>query len=140
MTTQIHFVLDRSGSMNTIVNDTIGGYNSFVNSQKKETTDGKCTMSLYQFDHEFETVYENMDIKEVPPLDTKTFVPRGSTALLDAMGTVIRNVGDIDGKGILVFLTDGEENASSKFTKEHIFDLIKAKEKEGWAVVFLGAN
>ena len=123
------FLLDRSGSMQTIRDDTIGGYNSFVASQ----TGG--TMSLILFDHEVLEVYKDVPMNEVKPLTD--FAPRGSTALLDAMGHVLKTY---TGKKTVVVLTDGYENASKKFTHEHIKDLIDMKKKEGWDFVYLGAD
>ena len=126
-------VLDRSGSMSTVLDDTIGGYNSFV-----ETQHGG-TMSLYVFDHELSNVYDEVPISNVIPLNKTSYVPRGSTALLDALGHILKK--DYDGdKVIMIILTDGEENASTKYTHEHIKDLIEMRTKEGWDFVYIGAN
>jgi hypothetical protein len=121
-------LLDRSGSMNTCREDTIGGFNAFIETQKQHGG----TMTLCLFDHEFQTVYEKMPIEDVPPLQ---FVPRGSTALYDAIGNVLKM--DLTGDVMVVILTDGEENASTKYTAEHIKDLIELKP---WTFVYLGAN
>ena len=129
------FILDRSGSMQSCWDDTIGGYNSFVDSQKELGG----TMTLVQFDHEYSVTYTAKPVAEVEPLTRKTFVPRGSTALLDAMGRTIK-----EWKGsaapTVIILTDGLENASTKYTKAHIKDLVEQKEKEGWVFMYLGAN
>ena len=135
---KIYFILDRSGSMQTCVDDTIGGYNTFVNSQKKENP--TSTMNLYLFDNEYNTVYENKIMNDVPLLDENTFIPRGSTSLLDAIGKTIKTAEHIDGTKIVVILTDGHENTSNTYTKEHIEDLIKMKESIGWNFIFLAAN
>jgi hypothetical protein len=129
------FLLDRSGSMESCWDDTIGGFNAFLVEQK--ATGG--TLTLIQFDHEYQMTYERVKIDEVKGLTRETYKPRGSTALLDAIGRLIK-----DWKGTsnpsVVILTDGQENASHSFTKAHIKDLIEAKTKEGWTFAYLGAN
>jgi hypothetical protein len=129
------FVLDRSGSMDVCRDDTIGGYNTFVDAQKEQGG----TMTLVLFDHEIETVYENTPVAEVKPLDRDTFVPRGSTALLDAIGHVLKM--NLPNDTTVIVLTDGDENSSVKYTADHIKDLIEMREKtDGWSFVYLGAN
>ena len=129
------FLLDRSGSMESCWDDTIGGFNSFLSDQK--ATGG--TLTLIQFDHEYQVTCERTNIDDIKPLTRETYKPRGSTALLDAIGRLIK-----DWKGAsnpsVVILTDGLENASHKFTKAHIKDLIEAKTKDGWTFAYLGAN
>ena len=129
------FLLDRSGSMETCWDDTIGGFNAFLNEQK---ADGG-TLTLIQFDHEYQLIYENKPIGEVPPLTRETFKPRGSTALLDAVGRAIKEV-RTQTIPTYVILTDGLENSSRKFTKAHIKDLIEERQKDGWTFAYLGAN
>jgi hypothetical protein len=121
-------LLDRSGSMNSCREDTIGGFNAFIEAQKQYGG----TMTLCLFDHEFQVVYEKMPIEDVPPLN---FVPRGSTALYDAIGNVLKM--DLTGDVMVAILTDGEENASTKYTADHIKDLIELKP---WTFVYIGAN
>ena len=130
------FLLDRSGSMESCLADTIGGYNSFVHSQKGLGG----TMALYYFDHEFTPMYTKTPIEEVKDITTETYVPRGATALLDAIGQLIKTEETDGAAKMVVILTDGEENASKKYTKAHIKDLVEAKEKDGWQFVYLGAN
>lgn len=129
------FLLDRSGSMESCWDDTIGGFNAFLNDQK--ASGGNLT--LIQFDHEYNMTCERTKIADVAPLTRDTYKPRGSTALLDAIGRFIK-----DWKGAsnpsVVILTDGQENSSQKFTKSHIKDLIEHKTKEGWTFAYLGAN
>ena len=129
------FLLDRSGSMESCWDDTIGGFNAFLNEQK--ATGG--TLTLIQFDHEYQMTYERVKIEEVAALTRETYKPRGSTALLDAVGRFVK-----DWKGAsnpsVVILTDGQENASKKYTKDHIKDLIEQKTKDGWTFAYLGAN
>lgn len=141
----ITFVLDRSGSMEAIKQDTIGGFNTFIENQKK--LPGECRLTLVQFDHIYEFVHKGLPIKEVPPLQ---FEPRGSTALLDAIGRAINETGtrlgmlpneDRPAKVVFAILTDGEENASNEFSFRQIQDMIKHQsESYNWQFVFLGAN
>ena len=134
MTTRV-FLLDRSGSMDVCRDDTIGGYNSFIDSQKPLGG----TMSLYQFDHDFLTVYENVPIDKVVPLTRDTFEPRGSTSLLDAMGKILKL--DLPRDTSVIILTDGDENTSRTYTSEHIKDLVESRQtRDNWSFVYLGAN
>lgn len=130
------FILDRSGSMEACRDDTIGGFNAFVEDQKAQRPEDKLT--LVQFDHEIVRTFENVPLKDVRPLTRETFVPRGSTALLDAIGDTIKGVSDPN--PMLIILTDGEENSSRTYTKAHIKDLMEQKQKDGWKVIYLGAN
>lgn len=146
--TDITIILDRSGSMQSVQADTIGGYNSFIAAQAK--LPGVASMSLVQFDDRYEVVYGGVASAQVKPLDDLTFVPRGSTALLDAIGRTINDVGarlaalpeySRPSKVILVILTDGQENASRQFNRQQVFGLIThQREVYGWDFVFLGAN
>ena len=129
------FILDRSGSMETCRDDTIGGFNAFLREQQA----GGGTLTLVLFDHEYQVVYGNKPITDCPPLTAQTFVPRGSTALLDAIGRAIKAV-PAGTQPTVVILTDGQENASQQYTKAHIKDLIEEKTKAGWTFVYLGAN
>jgi uncharacterized protein YegL len=145
MATHIHFILDRSGSMDDCLDDTIGGFNSFLRSQQELVTSDKCTLSLYQFDHEYEVVYQEKDIKDVQRLDRTTFVPRGNTALYDAIGLTVKSVSQLkynsDDKIVIVILTDGFENMSKEYNQSSISRLIKEYDaKENWSFVFLAAN
>ncbi len=144
----ITIVLDRSGSMSNVATDTIGGFNTFLDSQKK--TPGTATFTLHQFDGKFETVVNAEDIQKVQDLTSKTFVPRGMTALLDAIGRSVTDAGarleklpegERPAKVIFVILTDGYENSSREFTREQIFKMVEhQKEKYSWEFVYLGAN
>jgi uncharacterized protein YegL len=145
---EISVVLDRSGSMSSIVNQTISGYNEFMHGQK--TVDADIKVSLVQFDHEYEVKYEAIPIVEVPELDHKTYVPRGMTALLDAIGRTIKNTkqrhANMDkderpDKVIFVIITDGHENSSVQYRRGEIFEEINYLEKMmNWEFVYLGAN
>ena len=96
--TEIAFVLDRSGSMNPIAADAIGGFNTFLASQ--QALPGEARLTLVLFDHEYLVVHDNVAIRQVPPLDAKTFVPRGMTALLDAVGRTIDEIGLVETEDI----------------------------------------
>ncbi|NTW90933.1 MAG: VWA domain-containing protein [Erysipelotrichaceae bacterium] len=144
----VEFVIDRSGSMGSILADTIGGYNTFVGEQKKQ--EGECTFSLTQFDNTIENVYDFVNINEVPELTNQTFIPRGMTSLLDAIGDRIIACGnkladikeeDRPEKVIFVILTDGEENSSRKFSNDKIKEMISHQtDKYMWEFIFLAAN
>jgi len=146
--TDIVFVLDRSGSMQSVATDTIGGFNKFIEDQK--AIPGDVTVSLYQFDNEYEPVFEGIKLLDVKPLSDKTFVPRGSTALLDAVGRTINAVGSRlsalkeekrPGKVLFVIITDGAENSSREFRIEKIKEMVTHQtDSYQWSFVFLGAN
>jgi len=147
-TTAIHVVLDRSGSMGRVTSDVIGGFNTFLKEQKAEK--GKATISLAQFDNVYEVVYDSKPLSKAPDLDEKTYVPRASTALLDAVGRTISaysakfvkmSKAKRPGKVLFLIMTDGLENASSEYTKEQVAKLIKEhEEKNEWKFVFIGAS
>lgn len=138
-------VLDRSGSMAACKSDAEGGLNAFVEEQKKGP--GKATYTLVQFDGEYEVVHKGIDIQAVGPF---TLSPRGSTALLDAVGRAIVETGDRikampegDRPGLVVFaiLTDGEENASREYTNAKVREMISHQQDVyKWQFTFLGAN
>ncbi len=146
--TDITIILDRSGSMQSIKEAAIKGFNSFLKEQQKSETD--AVLTLVQFDHEYEVVFESVAIKDVKKLNHKTFSPRGTTALLDAIGVTINNVKNRikllkdESKPenvLIVVITDGYENASNKFTREKIFKKISKREKkDNWKFVFIGTN
>ena len=129
------FILDRSGSMENCRSDTIGGFNAFLREQK--ALGG--TLSLVLFDHEYTPVYSNKAIEDVEPMTEETFVPRGSTALLDAIGKTLKAI-EPGRTPIVAILTDGFENASTTYTKAHIRDLVEQKTADGWTFLYLGAN
>ncbi len=143
--TEIVVVLDRSGSMSAVREDMVGGLNRFVKDQKK--LPDKARFTLVQFDTEYETVCDGMDLGKVGTLD---LVPRGCTALLDAIGRTIHLTDDRltkltskakPSKVLFLIITDGHENSSHEFTKKQILEMIKQqKDKNKWEFVFLGAN
>lgn len=143
--TDITMVIDRSGSMRSCQSDAEGGVNHFISEQKK--ADGNANLTLMQFDSIVETVHCGKDIREV---GTYTLSPRGSTALLDAVGRAINETGirlsnmkeeDRPGFVVFVIVTDGQENSSSEFDRQQIRDMIQhQEEKYKWQFTFLGAN
>jgi hypothetical protein len=139
---RIFFILDRSGSMTSIKDETIGGFNAFLAGQKE--VPGKVTVSLVQFDHEYLVVHDNVPLESVPDLDRNSFVPRGYTALYDAVGRTINSFKDDnpeDTKTIVAILTDGQENASKEYNYAGVKQLISQVEADhGWEVLFLGTN
>lgn len=146
---EIIVALDRSGSMSTVRNDTIGGFNTFVSDQRREAK-GDVKLTLVQFDDQYEINYNGMPIQDVSPLTEATYTPRGMTALLDAVGKTINTVGDRLAKTpenerpslvIFVTLTDGQENASKEFKLAQIKTMITHQtEKYNWQFLFLGAD
>lgn len=151
----ILFVLDRSGSMESICDDTIGGFNQFVSAQKRQS--GSVTLSLVQFDHEYDTISSFAPLQHFAGISRDTYKPRGRTALLNALGRAIRETGqrlaempeaDRPGKVIAVVITDGKENASheefdmnKRYTWAQVSEMIKTqREKYSWDFVFLGAD
>ena len=139
--THVSFVLDRSGSMYQCLTDTIGGFNCFIENQKKDNENG--LMSLYFFNNSYSTIYQKKTIGDVEELTTQVYRPSGGTALLDSIGTTITNVAKETHTTppTIVILTDGYENSSTVYTQSHINDLIKLyKEKDNWNFVFLAAN
>ena len=146
--TEIVIILDRSGSMQNLAEDTIGGFNSFVNEQKKETGEARLTAVL--FDNEYEILHDGVNIQDVPVLTEKEYYARGMTAMLDAVGKTINDVGerlakteekDRPGKVIFVITTDGMENASKEFKKSQIKEMIERQQNVySWKFLFLGAN
>jgi len=143
---ELVFVLDRSGSMYSIREDAIGGFNRFLADHKAVPGDAKFTLVL--FDHEYIKPFNRVALGEITELTDATYVPRGSTALLDAVGQTIDDLGNAYShdnhkpeKVIFVILTDGEENASHKYSREAVAQRIDHQTKKyGWEFVFLGAN
>ena len=144
--TDITVILDRSGSMYSTVKDAIGGFNSFIETQKK--AEGEATLTLIQFDHEYLVSYEAKPIADVEPLNSVTYVPRGNTALIDAMGRTFNAISarlkpikkEFRPKQIVVIITDGEENASREFKLEDVNSKITKLKTKGYEIIFIGAN
>ena len=146
--TEIISLVDRSGSMQSILDDAIGGFNTFLRSQQDQP--GEAKLSLILFDHEYQIVHQAVDIQQVEPLNQDTYVPRGSTALLDAVGKTIDAVGERlaataesekPSQVIVSILTDGYENASQTYSKPKVAEMIQHQtEKYNWAFEFQAAN
>ncbi|HHZ00598.1 MAG TPA: hypothetical protein PLV23_08410 [Sedimentibacter sp.] len=146
--TELVFILDRSGSMAGLETDTIGGFNSVLDKQKKEEGDALVTTVL--FDHDYELLHDRINIKNLEGISAKEYYVRGTTALLDAMGRTINYIGnaisdtakeDRPDKVVFVIITDGMENSSQEFSKDKVKAMIEKQKKEySWEFVFLGAN
>lgn len=145
--TEIIFLLDRSGSMGGLESDTIGGFNAFI--EKQRQLEGEIIVTVVLFDDRYEILWNGVKAEEAKLTDKEYFV-RGTTALLDAVGKTILDVGyrlsrtkeeERPGKVIFVITTDGLENSSREFTYQKVKELIKyQQEKYGWEFIFLGAN
>lgn len=143
--THIEFVLDRSGSMHSIKDDIQGGFDAFIADQRSHP--GQCTVSLAQFDNVYETVFTALDVADVRPLDLQ---PRGSTAMLDAIGRSVIALGERlaalpdaerPGTVVVAIMTDGMENASCEFTHDAIKELITRQEQAyNWQFLYMGAD
>lgn len=146
--TELVFILDRSGSMGGLESDTIGGFNSLINKQKKQ--EGKCYVSTVLFDDECKVIHDRVELKSVKPMTDKDYYVRGCTALLDAMGGAIHHIAnihkysrteDVPEHTMFVIMTDGYENASRFYTSDRVKAMIEhEKEKYGWEFLFIGAN
>ena len=146
--TELVFILDRSGSMSGLEADTIGGFNSMIEKQRKE--DGEALVSTVLFDNESEVVHDRVDIRSIRPMTDRDYTVRGCTALLDATGGAIHHIGnvhkyareeDVPEHTLFVITTDGMENASRRYTADKVRQMIeRQKAKYGWEFLFLGAN
>jgi len=146
--TELVFILDRSGSMSGLEGDTIGGFNSMIQRQKKEA--GEAVVSTVLFDNECTVIHDRLPLGDVPPMTEEQYFTRGCTALLDAVGGAIRHIGnihkyarreDVPEKTLFVITTDGMENASRRYSYDKVKQMIgRQKEKYGWEFLFLGAN
>lgn len=145
-TSELVFILDRSGSMSGLEKDTIGGFNSLIQKQRKEK--GKCYVSCVLFDDVQEVIHDRVPVNEVKKMTQKQYYARGCTALLDAMGGAIHHIGNVHkyskeeiGKTLFIIITDGLENSSKRYTYVTIKQMVeRQKEKYGWEFIFIGAN
>ena len=146
--TEIVFILDRSGSMAGLEDDTIGGFNAMVEKQKKEP--GEALLSAVLFSNTCEVLYDRADIQKVEPMSDRQYRVGGCTALLDAIGGAVHHIGNVHkyareedrpGKTIFIITTDGMENSSHQYTYDEVQRMVKhEQEKYGWEFLFLGAN
>ncbi len=146
-TTELIFILDRSGSMAGLEKDTIGGFNAMIEKQKEQ--EGKCYVSTILFDHVSEVLHDRIPVERVRKMTEEDYTVRGCTALLDAIGGAIRHIGnihkyarkeDVPEKTMFIITTDGMENASKIFTCDEIKRRIEKQKKRGWEFLFIGAN
>lgn len=146
--TEIVFILDRSGSMSGLEADTIGGFNSMIEKQKKEN--GEALISTVLFDNVSEVIHDRVPVQKVEPMTDRDYSVRGCTALLDAIGGAIHHIGnihkyarkeDVPEHTLFVITTDGMENASRRYDSEKVKKMIeRQKSKYGWEFLLLGAN
>lgn len=146
--TELVFILDKSGSMSGLEQDTLGGFNRMLNEQKK--LEGECRISTILFDQHVHLLHERMDIREIQPMTGAQYQPSGSTALLDAMGQTINRIGSAQkhtpvaqrAKQVLVvIITDGEENSSREYSRQQVRQMVEHQQRKfDWQFIFLGAN
>lgn len=145
--TELVFILDRSGSMSGLEEDTVGGFNSMLEKQKANS--GDCFVTTVLFDHEAYTLHDRIPIAQVPKMTRDDYSVRGSTALLDAVGDTVSHIEaihryvreeDLPKNTLFVITTDGMENSSRRFSRSQVKKLIQEKTELGWEFLFLGAN
>lgn len=145
--TELVFILDKSGSMSPLTDDTIGGFNSMLEKQRAE--DGEAYVSTVLFDSASHVLHDRLPIAEVPLMNKKDYTPYGSTALIDAIGGAIHHIGnihkyirpeDVPAHTLFIIITDGMENASHEYSSDAVKKMISSRSEEGWEFLFLGAN
>ena len=146
--TEMVFIIDKSGSMAGLEADTIGGFNAMIGKQKEE--DGKVYVSTVLFSNTSKVIHDRVDLAKVEPLNRGQYRVGGCTALLDAIGGAIHHIGnvhkyarpeDVPAHTMFIITTDGQENASHKYTSDRVKHMIeRQKEKYGWEFLFIGAN
>lgn len=145
--TELVFILDRSGSMSGLETDTIGGFNGMLTKQKKE--EGEANVTTVLFDDQIEVIHDRFPIEIVKPLTDEDYYVRGCTALLDAVGSTVKKIENIQKrlpeemkaeKVIFVITTDGQENASREYSANMVKKMIEENQRKGWDFLFLGAN
>lgn len=147
-TTELVFILDKSGSMSGMEQDTIGGFNSMIEKQKQ--LDGKVYVSTVLFSNDSEVLHDRQSLDDIKPLTTSDYVVGGCTALLDALGSAIHHIGnvhkyarkeDVPERTVFVITTDGMENASRSYSAEQVKSMVRRQqEKYGWEFLFVAAN
>ncbi len=145
--TEIVFVIDMSGSMNHLTDDTIGGFNALIEKQKKE--EGQCLVNTVLFNDCATVIHDRVDLADVKEMTRKEYCANGSTALIDALGGAIKHISDVHKyireedvpeKTMFIITTDGMENASYRYTSDEVKKMVEKKKEEGWEFLFLGAN
>ena len=145
--TELVFILDRSGSMSGLEEDTIGGFNSLLTKQKAQS--GDCTVTTVLFDNAYELLHDRIPLAGVGAIGARDYFVRGSTALLDAIGRTVDKIANVQRqtaeseraeKVLVVIITDGMENASREYRYDRVREMIERQQKAGWEFLFLGAN
>ena len=145
--TEVVFILDRSGSMSGLEDDTIGGFNSMI--EKQKNTESEALISTILFDHETEVLHDRVSLSEIKPMTDRDYWVRCSTALLDAIGKSIKHIKNIHkyareedrpDKTLFCITTDGMENASIIYNYQQIQKMVEAQKEKGQEFIFLGAN
>ena len=145
--TELVFILDRSGSMEGLEEDTIGGFNSMIRRQKEQP--GECLVSTVLFDTYRQTLHDRLTLQNVPNMTSSDYCVQGCTALVDAIGSSIHHIAsihkyireeDVPERTLFVITTDGMENSSREYDAQQVRDMIKKQESIGWEFLFLGAN
>lgn len=146
--TEIVFILDRSGSMAGLESDTIGGFNSMLEKQKK--AEGQALLSAVLFSNDSQVLYDRADIDRVEPMTDEQYRVGGCTALLDAIGDAVHHIGNVHkyareedrpAKTVFIITTDGYENSSRRYSYETVRKMVeRQRERYGWEFLFLGAN
>lgn len=145
--TEVVFILDRSGSMSGLESDTIGGFNSMIEKQKK--SEGEVLISTVLFNHESFVLHDRVPLDKIKPLTEEDYEVGGSTALLDAIGDAIKHIKNVHkyareedrpNKTLFVITTDGQENSSMRYSYNDIKKLVEAQQEKEWEFIFLGAN
>ena len=146
--TELVFILDRSGSMSGLERDTIGGFNSMIEKQKKQ--DGECIVSTVLFNNDSQVIHDRVPLDKIEPMTERDYYVSGGTALIDAIGGAIHHIGnvhkyarkeDVPENTIFIITTDGYENASYRYSSDKVKRMIEhEKEKYGWEFLFIGAN
>ena len=146
--TELVFILDKSGSMAGLEADTIGGFNSMIDRQKKE--EGEALVSTVLFSNESRVIHDRVDLRKIEPMTDRQYYVGGCTALIDAIGGAIHHIGNVHKYAreedrpehtVFVITTDGLENASHRYSSDEVKAMVNhQKEKYGWEFLFLGAN